>query len=250
VRYYPGSSYFHDLALINGRLHANAVGQNAVLELPEEGAAKRVWWPKSVGGRFGRNYLQLNSIAAGKDLASSWFSASVAQPGAKRPGMTDFAVDGRGVIFSGRSRAVAARGLTRPHSARLHQGSLWVDNSGYGELGLVQESAFVPVFKLPGWTRGLAFSGDLALVGTSRVIPRFAAYAPGLDLARSVCGLHLLDLASGRRLGSLSWPWGNQIFAIEAVPAAFSQGFAQVDGRPDPAGFKRLAYAYRQRPGR
>lgn len=254
ARYYPGSCYFHDLALIGGQLHANAVGQNAVLRLPEAGGYQRAWWPKSIEGpsgpRFGRNELQLNSIAAGKDLASSYFTASVAAPVRVRPGQLGFKVDRQGVVFSGRTRRPVAGGLTRPHSLRLHRQRLWVANSGYGELGLVQDDAFVPVFKLPGWTRGLALHQDLALAGTSRVIPRFKAYAPGLDVGASRCGLHLLDTRTGRSMGSLTWPWGNQIFAIEAVPAAFTLGFAQVAGRPQPRALTRLAYAYAPPKGR
>jgi uncharacterized protein (TIGR03032 family) len=248
VRYYPGSCYFHDLALVGGQLHANAVGHNAVVRLPDEGGFERVWWPKSIEGpggpRFGRNELQLNSIAAGKDLASSFFTASTAKPGKRRPGDPLFAVDRQGVVFGGRSRQVVGGGLTRPHSARQHQGRLWVANSGYGELGLMQDDAFVAVFRLPGWTRGLALQGDLAFVGTSRVIPRFRAYAPGLDVDASVCALHLLNTRTGAALGSLRFPWGNQIFAVEAVPASFTLGFAQVAGKAAPKALERLAYAY------
>jgi uncharacterized protein (TIGR03032 family) len=218
--FFPGSLYMHDLALIGGRLHANAVGHNAVIEI-ENGNWRRVWWPSSieVEGRpeFGINYLQLNSIAAGEDLASSFFSASAERPSARRPGHLNFPVDHRGVIFSGETREVAVRGLTRPHSARLHEDRLWVANSGYGELSYADDGSARAFCRLPGWTRGLCFVGGLAFVSTSRVIPRFSAYAPGLDVERSVCGLHAVDLASGKILGSLTWPAGNQIFAVDWI---------------------------------
>jgi hypothetical protein len=57
------------------------------------------------------------------------------------------------------------------------------------------------------------------------VIPRFRQYAPGLDVDSSVCGLHAVDTTSGAVLGSLIWPYGNQIFAIEPLPRAFTNGF-------------------------
>jgi uncharacterized protein (TIGR03032 family) len=122
-----------------------------------------------------------------------------------------------------------ARGLTRPHSARLEHGSgsprLWVDNSGYGEVGLIEDGGFHSVTKLPGWTRGLAFCGGVAFVGTSRVIPKFSQYAPGLDVNASICAIHAIDIRSGKVLGSVVWPYGNQIFAIEWLPRAQSGGF-------------------------
>jgi hypothetical protein len=195
-----------------------------VVSLDERNGYKRVWWPRSIDSRSGplieRNYLQLNSIAAGATLGASHFSASTDAAPPRRPGHRNFAVDGRGVIFSGRTREPIAHGLTRPHSARLHRGRLWVDNSGYGELGIVSRGRFDPVARLPGWTRGLCFHGDFAFVGTSRVIPEFRQYAPGLDLRASVCGVHAVDARSGRILGSFVWPRGNQIFAVDWLEGA------------------------------
>jgi uncharacterized protein (TIGR03032 family) len=219
--YLPGCLYVHDLAFLGGRLHATAVGMNAIVELADDGGFRPVWWPRCIDGprgpRFDRNYLQLNSIAAGRDLASSFFAASTACPSSRRPGHLNFPVDRQGVIFSGRTREVVAGGLTRPHSARLQGRTLWVDNSGYGELGHVEGGRFEPLLRLPGWTRGLLLRDRIAFVGTSRILPRFRHYAPGLDPARCEAGVHAVDLQTGRILGSLVWPLGNQIFGIELV---------------------------------
>jgi uncharacterized protein (TIGR03032 family) len=223
TRFLPGALYLHDLAFVGGRLHGNASNHNAVVELRHDGSWERAWWPKAIerAGKpqFDRNYIQLNSIAAGSDLEGSFFTASSAEIGRRRPGQLSYPVDRRGVVFSGRTREPVAEGLTRPHSARLHAGRLWVDNSGYGELGAVEDGAYEPVARLPGWTRGLFFHGDVAFVGTSRVIPRFHKYAPGLDQRRSVCGVHAVSVASGELLGSIVWPSGNQVFAVEGIPA-------------------------------
>jgi uncharacterized protein (TIGR03032 family) len=150
------------------------------------------------------------------------------------------------VIFGGATREPVARGLTRPHSARLFRRALWVANSGYGQIGTIERGNFVARAQLPGWTRGLAFAGTIAFAGTSRVLPRFRQYAPGLQVDDSVCGVHALDTRSGRVLASVVWPFGNQIFAVEPVPARHTAGF------PFPAGRRRAAererelfYAYR-----
>ncbi len=234
-RFLPGALYLHDLAMVGGALYANAVGQNAVVRLHADGRWERAWWPRCVetrgGPLFARNHLQLNSIAAGATLAASYFSASTDVPSARRPGHRNFAVDGRGVVFSGATREPIVRGLTRPHSARLHDGRLWVDDSGYGEVGVVEHGRFVAVARLPGWTRGLGFHRQLAFVGTSRILPRFRHYAPGLDPARCVCGVHVLDTRTGQVLGSLTWGAGNQIFAVEPVPRRFATGLPLEVGR-------------------
>jgi uncharacterized protein (TIGR03032 family) len=228
LRFLPGSCYMHGLAWIGDTLHANSVGQNAVIRFTETGY-ERVWWPRCIEGPdgpiFGQNHIQLNSIAAGPDLDGSFFSASSDSISARRPGHRNYPVDGRGVIFAGDTREVIARGLTRPHSARLYQGRVWVNNSGYGELGYIADGAFVSVAGLPGWTRGLAIHRDIAFVATSRVIPRFHQYAPGLDVGKSRCGLHAVDLKTGAVLGSLFWPYGNQVFAAELIPQKITTGF-------------------------
>jgi uncharacterized protein (TIGR03032 family) len=236
ARFLPGRLYLHDLALIAGVLHGSAAGLNAVVRLTGVRGWEVAWWPRTVerDGEpdLSRNYLQLNSIAAGADLSSSFFSASTDAPSIRRPGHRNFPVDKRGVIFSGATREPVARGLTRPHSARLHRGELWVDDSGYGRLLKIRDDGKpLTVARLPGWTRGLTFADDIAFVGTSRVIPRFARYAPGLDVDRSICAVHALDTRSGVILGSARWPAGNQIFDIAILPRTTTLGFPALAGR-------------------
>ncbi|HVN76755.1 MAG TPA: DUF4915 domain-containing protein [Thermoanaerobaculaceae bacterium] len=254
----PGRLYLHDLALIGGKLHANAVGQNAVVRLADDGGFARVWWPRCIetpdGPVFDRNHLQLNSIAAGGTVGSSFFTASTDRPSRLRPGHRRFPVDGRGVVFSGRSREPICRGLTRPHSARLHRGRIWVANSGYGQLGVVSGGRFEATTALPGWTRGVCIverGRAIAFVGTSRVLPRFRQYAPGLDVERSVCAVHAVDLASGRTVASLEWPEGNQTFALDWLPAGESPGFPFEAGRRAPGErLRALFYSFAPAAGR
>lgn len=247
--FYPGALYLHDLVFLGDRLHGTAVGQNAIVRLRGDGRHEPVWWPRCIDGPngplFGRNYLQLNSIAAGATLERSYFTASTERPSGRRPGHRHFAVDGRGVVFSGATREPMVRGLTRPHSARIHDKRVWVANSGYGQLGVCAADRFEPVVTFPGWTRGLCFRDEVAFVGTSRVLPRFSHYAPGLRVERAVCGVHAVDVKSGRVLGGLVWPDGNQIFACEWIPSSVSAGFPFAAHGPRAAArARRLFYAF------
>ncbi len=252
TRFYPGCLYIHDLAMIGDELHANSVGQNAIVRLSGSGAHERVWWPKCIetknGPVFGRNHLQLNSIAAGPTLEASFFSASTDEMTDLRPGDPSFPVNRRGVIFSAVTREPIARGLTRPHSARLHKQRIWVENSGYGQVGYIDDGKFLSVANLPGWTRGLCFFKELMFVGTSRILPRFQQYAPGVDIELSRCGIHVLDMKSGQSLGSIFWPHGNQIFAIEAMPLDFTTGFPFPTDRRLPEDLeKSLFYSFQMK---
>lgn len=246
----PGSFYIHDLAMVGRRLHANAVGQNCVVRLNDDGTFERAWWPRCIetaaGPVFSRNHLQLNSIAAGPDLRRSFFSASADHMTRRRPSHRNYPVDRRGVIFAGSTREPVARGLTRPHSARFHARKLWVDNSGYGEVGIVADGKFEPQLVLPGWTRGLCFHDGVAFVGTSRILPRFRHFAPGVDADRALCAVHAVDVNRAVVLGSFEWPAGNQIFAIEWVPTSFSRGFPFRAGRRASERERVLFYAFQR----
>ena len=105
---------------------------------------------------------------------------------------------------------VIVRGLSMPHSPRVHDDRLWLLNSGTGFLGYVdaKKGVFEPVTFCPGYLRGLAFVGDFAVIGMSR--PRQNRTFGGLELednlrsrnAEARCGLAVIDLRSG---GMLHW---------------------------------------------
>jgi hypothetical protein len=46
-----------------------------------------------------------------------------------------------------------------------------------------------------------------------------------MDVDASVCGIHAVDTRAGTVLGSLIWPLGNQVFAIEWLPGSVTSGF-------------------------
>ena len=252
--FYPGASYLHDLALFGGRLHGASTGQNAIVELGPAGRAEPVWWPRCVEergrARLDLNFIQLNGIAAGADLESSYFTASCDEMSRRRPGHVNFPVDRRGVIFSGASREVVCRGLTRPHSPRLHGGRVWVANSGYGQVGYVEDGRLEVVAELDGWTRGLAVTERYVFVGISRVIPKYSHYAPGLDPARCRTGVVAIERATGREVGRIEWPDGDQIFAVEAVEASRFRSLPFVTPEDGARPRTRMAfYSYRTSAG-
>ncbi len=251
THFYPGCLYMHDLALIDGGLYANAVGRNTVVRLHDNGGYENAWWPRCIE-RKGKpieklNYIQLNSIASGTSLKNSYFSASADSISNIRPGHRNFPVDKRGVIFSGSTRETIVRGLTRPHSLRWYKDKVWADNSGYGEFGFAdfKSGKFIALYGLPGWTRGLCFYKNIAFVGVSRVIPRFYRYAPGLDVKNNLCGIYAIDMIKGEIVGSLVWPSGNQIFALDWIDSRDSCGLPFSKNKMPKEKINRIFYSYR-----
>ncbi|CAM5762536.1 hypothetical protein LMIY3S_00505 [Labrys miyagiensis] len=144
---------------------------------------------------------------------------------------------GGGVVIDVATGDIVCEGLSMPHSPRLHQGRLWILNSGAGELGWVDRDSrtFHPVAFCPGFLRGLAFAGRYALVGLSK--PRYERFE-GLPLDRKLkdadsepwCGLQVIDLDTGTCIdwfridGAVA-----EIYDVAALPGVacpMSLGFA------------------------
>ena len=96
-------------------------------------------------------------------------------------GWRDKRADG-GVVTDIETGGIVCEGLSMPHSPRLHDGRLWLLNSGTGEFGFVDRDArrLEPVAFCPGYARGLAFAGGCAVVGLS--LPRDNRTFQGLPL--------------------------------------------------------------------
>lgn len=235
TKFYAGSYYFHDLAIIKNELYANSVGQNGIIKinLNSNKSENLIWWPKCVENKgkplTDLNYIQLNSIASGSSIKDSFYSASGDKILPTKPGDNNYPVDKKGVIFSGRTREVIGRGLTRPHSARIINKKLWVCNSGYGEIGFIEKGVFNPQLELPGWTRGLCFIKNILFVSTSMVLPRFSHYAPGLKEKKQMCGIHAVDIKTMKIIGTIEFPYGNQIFGIDYLSTSECKGFPYIN---------------------
>ena len=160
-----------------------------------------------------------------------------------------------GVVLHLPSNSVAVVGLSMPHSPRWHQGRLWLLNSGSGELGWIENDRFRPLCALPGFTRGLAFVGDCAVVGLSKLrSPQFSGLAlderlPAEGYPEGCCGLRVVDLATGALRHSLDLPDPiDELFDVVALPGVRQPLALNLQGEeihclvrlPDPAGQVRV----------
>ena len=121
------------------------------------------------------------------------------------------------------NNVVVASGFSMPHSPRIYQGRIWLLDSGTGRLVTVdpQSGTSETVAVLPGYTRGLAFSGPYAFVGLCKI--RETAAFGDVPIAsrrgRLKCGVAVVELASGRLAALLEFTAGiDEIFAVEVLP--------------------------------
>ena len=143
-----------------------------------------------------------------------------------------------GAVLDVASGEAVTTGLAMPHSPRWHDGTLFVLNSGMGRLERVdlatgQREAVATV---PGYARGLAFHGDLAFVGLSRI--RETAVFGGAPIAayhdRLKCGVGVIDLSTGDTVATLQF--ANQveeIFDVQVVPGSRCPTFGGAPGDGD-----------------
>jgi uncharacterized protein (TIGR03032 family) len=161
-----------------------------------------LWRPPFISKLAAEDRCHLNGIAM-RDGAPAYVSAVAA---------TDVADGwrehrrGGGVIVDVAADEIVCRGLSMPHSPRLHDGTLYVLDSGSGRFGRVDPArgAFEPIAFCPGYLRGLAFIDRFAVVGLSRPRAENKTFA-GLELGETLaaknvsarCGLMAIDLRNG-----------------------------------------------------
>ena len=160
-----------------------------------------LWKPPFISRLAPEDRCHLNGMAV-EDGRPSFVTAISRSDAAD--GWRDRRSDG-GVVIAVQSGEIIVDGLSMPHSPRLHDGKLWLLNSGKGELGFVDrdKGRFEPIAFCPGYARGLAFIGNHAVVGLS--LQRDSKTFNGLqlddELARrdveARCGLAVFDLATG-----------------------------------------------------
>jgi uncharacterized protein (TIGR03032 family) len=202
VAWITGDVDAHDVAIASdGRpVFVNTLF-SCVATVSEGASFKPLWRPPFVSKLAPEDRCHLNGLAledgqpryvtlvANSDVADGW---------------RDRRADG-GMLMDVATGEPLLRGLSMPHSPRLHEGRLWLLNSGAGELGFLDRDAkkFVPVAFCPGYARGLAFAGPFALVGLS--LARENRTFQGLPLdgalasrgAEPRCGLLVIDIRNG-----------------------------------------------------
>jgi uncharacterized protein (TIGR03032 family) len=131
-------------------------------------------------------------------------------------------VDG-GVVLDIVTGEIVARGLSMPHSPRWHDGKLWVLNSGTGELCMVDlaRQTSVVVCAVPGFLRGLCFTGPYAVVGLCKIREKhqFSGLPVQSRFPRLQCGLAVIDLRSASHIATFEFTGGcHEVYDVQFLP--------------------------------
>ena len=131
-----------------------------------------------------------------------------------------------GVIIDIQKNSIISDKLSMPHSPRWYNDTLWLLESGYGRLVKIDPNSGEKtiVATLPGFTRGLCFLGNIALIGLSKV--RESNTFGGLPLTESDeerhCGVWAVDIHTGQNIGFLKFSGDvEEIFSVESLNTPF-----------------------------
>jgi uncharacterized protein (TIGR03032 family) len=176
------------------------------------------WRPKFISGFAPQDRCHLNGLAMVKGKPKYVSALGTANtPGSWR----DEKASG-GVIIDIDTDEIVSSHISMPHSPRFYNNQLWVLESGLGSLSRVdiQTGQRDIVCKLPGFTRGLDFIGNVAFVGLSEI--RETATFGGLPITKEIkeplCGVWMVNIDSGNIIGFLRFNGAVQeIFSVLGV---------------------------------
>lgn len=196
-----GDIDIHDVAFgTDGPVFVNTLF-NCVATVSEGFSFRPMWRPPFISRLAAEDRCHLNGLAMEDGQAR--YATCVSRSDVS-DGWRDRRATG-GMVLDVQSDEIVAEGLSMPHSPRMHNGKLWLLNSGTGEFGWVDPASgdFTAVTFCPGYARGLALIGDYAIIGLS--LPRDNRTFQGLPLDAALndhdadprCGLLVVDLKSG-----------------------------------------------------
>ncbi len=198
---------------VTGQLDAHDVGMddndqivfvntrfNCLATVSHKYSFKPLWKPEFINTIIDEDRCHLNGLAMNNGKPKYVTAVSRSNT---IDGWRDRRADG-GIVMDVERNKIVCTGLSMPHSPRMHNGELWLHNSGTGELGTIEfaddgQGEFKPRVFCPGFLRGLAFYGHYAFVGLSK--PRYKRFE-GLELDNKLqeadsepwCGVQIIDL--------------------------------------------------------
>ena len=210
----------HEMAFdADGRLWFCNTAGSSLATLSQTGSVETRWKPTWITDESLEDRCHLNGLAM-RDGAPGWVTcfapSNVAQGWRAQP-------IGQGCLIDVGSGEVVHGGLCMPHSPRVVGDAVWVLNSGYGQVLAIDPGSGreTEIVRLPGYTRGLAIVGKVALVGLSQLREQ-GAFA-GLPIHGSLlplkCGIVAIDIPTGKILGMLEMTSGcSELFDLQWLP--------------------------------
>lgn len=205
VGHYTGDLDIHDIGVDKkgNVIFANTLF-NCLSTVSKTHSFKPLWRPKFISKLAAEDRCHLNGLAMENGVPK--YVTCVSETDVAE-GWREHRKDG-GVLIDVKSKKVVCRGLSMPHSPRVHNGKVYLLNAGTGYFGYVdmKKGVFVPMTFCPGFLRGLSIVGDFAIVGTSKMresnLMEGTAFKDNLakEKVEAKCSLQVIDLKTGDKV--------------------------------------------------
>ena len=216
-----GAVLGHDLAYGDGQLWLVNTAFNCLCTLEPPWSFTPRWLPPFITELAPGDRCHLNGLAMAENWGGPAYVTAHGRTDSEN-GWRQSKANG-GCLIDVASSAVLASDLSMPHSPRLHQGNLYLLNSGRGTLCRWDAAAgqITVIARLPGFTRGLDCWGGHAAVGLSRI--RESEVFGGLPVSEEHetlrCGVAIVNCSSGEQEAHLWFNSGvEEIYALSLLP--------------------------------
>ncbi len=177
------------------------------------------WKPPFISDLLPEDRCHLNGMAM-EDGEPAYVTALA--PSDKPGGWREDISAARGLLMRVSDGEVILDGLYMPHSPRLYKGSLYLLNSGTGELLKVDPATRrrEVVTRLKGFARGLARWGDFLFIGLSRLRQNSSTFRD-LPIAKEslFSGIQVVDLRAGSVVGQIQYHTSvDEIYDVQVLP--------------------------------
>ncbi len=210
----------HDVAFGRRGIYFANTRFNAVSRVSKEKRFARCWQPPFISGFVRGDRCHLNGLGMRNGLPkmATAFCAT-----GEKGGWREHDRFTGGILMDVETDQIVTEGLCMPHSPRWYNGRWWLCNSGHGTLSEVDTTTGQcdEICALPGFTRGLCFVEDCALVGLSKIRRKHILDAPPVRERHQqlTAGVALVDWKSGTQTGGLEFvAGGNEVYEVLFLP--------------------------------
>ncbi|WP_373635203.1 TIGR03032 family protein [Yoonia sp. SS1-5] len=223
-----GMVNLHDVRVSHEGVFFVSCNFNCIGKLHEKWSFEPVWKPPFIDGLEYGDRCHLNCLALHRGHPK--YATCFAQTNTVN-GWRDLPRDqATGLVIDVQTDQIICDGLHMPHSPQMHRDTLYLANSGRGEFGSVdvETGTYKTICEVPGFTRGVSFWKNFAIVGSSK--PRRAGVFEGNDatplnrrLADAgedpLCQVSIIDLDRGVRVHHLTIDGpASEIYDVCALP--------------------------------
>lgn len=214
-----GDIRVHEMVYVDGQLWCANTRFSCLATIEQEHSFVPQWRPPFISQLAAEDRCHLNGIAL-RDGKIAYVSALGTSD--EPAGWRENKASG-GVIMEYPSGKVVVGGLSMPHSPRWYRKQLFFLESGKGGVcKLGADGKVETLIELPGFTRGLAFVGQFAFVGMSKV--RETNVFGGIQLnervAEKQCGVAVVNIDTGKLVAALRFDRGvTEVFDVQLIRA-------------------------------